>query len=282
MRATPKLATSLLAISTIICSSQSQTRSDVYRRDTSCGEKSAKILILGTYHMNNPGLDDVNTQADDVLSSRRQREIEELIERLARFKPTRIAIESPYRSTTWTSRYEKFLAGEYKLGRNEIEQIGFRLGKRLNLPALHPIDYPMFMSGLTPSEIENPTPPPKSAPEPKKTGPAPLSEDDKLLRRSTVSEFLLYLNSDEEIQDSHVQYMNMLLPTNSPAIYGRTDLVTNWYKRNLRMFANINRVTEFGRDRVVVIVGAGHLKLLRDFAIDSPYFCLVDTEAYLK
>jgi hypothetical protein len=50
------------------------------------------------------------------------------------------------------------LAGRYTLGRNEIEQVGFRLAKRLNLPTLYGIDFQTFMNGLTPSEMENSKP----------------------------------------------------------------------------------------------------------------------------
>ena len=35
----------------------------------------AEILVLGTYHMANPGRDIFNTQADDVLAAKRQKEI---------------------------------------------------------------------------------------------------------------------------------------------------------------------------------------------------------------
>jgi len=52
------------------------------------------ILVLGTYHMANPGHDIHNMQADDVLSPRRQQEIAQLIEVLRRFHPTKIAIEA--------------------------------------------------------------------------------------------------------------------------------------------------------------------------------------------
>jgi hypothetical protein len=38
----------------------------------------AEILVLGTYHMANPGADVYNIQADDVLSPKRQQEIGEL------------------------------------------------------------------------------------------------------------------------------------------------------------------------------------------------------------
>jgi hypothetical protein len=74
----------------------------------------------------------------------------------------------------------------------------------------------------------------------------------------------------------------MLKRTTGAAIYQRTDLVINWYKRNLRIFTNLNRITEFGKDRVLLIMGAGHLKILKDLTRDAPYYCLADTEAYLN
>ncbi len=264
----------------------SQTQSDIAPGETSCGEKSSKIMILGTYHMGNPGLDSVNLNADDVLSPRRQIEISELVGKLARFQPTKIMIEAQYRSASMPNLYKKYLAGEHKLGRDEIEQIGFQLAKRLKLETVYPVDFPMSMNGLSDREIEYPKPKPAAPSESKsveqnKTEPPP-SEEDKLLRRSTVTEYLRYLNGEKRFLENHAQYMKMLLPNDDPAIYARADLVTNWYKRNVRIFTNMARITEFGKDRVLLIIGAGHLKILRDFAIDSPDFCLVDVEMYLK
>lgn len=36
-------------------------------------------MVLGSYHMANPGADVFNMQADDVLSTHRQKEMEELV-----------------------------------------------------------------------------------------------------------------------------------------------------------------------------------------------------------
>jgi hypothetical protein len=50
------------------------------------------------------------------------------------------------------------------------------------------------------------------------------------------------------------------MPSDNPAIYAGADLVTNWYKRNLRILANVARITDFkAHDRVLLLIGAGHL-----------------------
>ncbi len=145
----------------------------------------------------------------------------------------------------------------------------------------------MFMSGLRYDEIEFPKPKPSPSPAPgageAKSAAPPLSEGDLLLRRSTVTEFLLLMNDVEKARKDHGEsYLRQLLPDDNPAIYESADRITNWYRRNLRMFANVNRITEFPDDRILLIVGSGHLTILRDFALDSPQFCLVEAEPYLK
>lgn len=53
------------------------------------------------------------------------------------------------------------------------------------------------------------------------------------------------------------------------------DLVGEWYKRNLRIFANILHRVEPGTERIFVMFGAGHLWTLRHFFQDHPGFELV-------
>lgn len=267
-----------------VCPLRAQGTSGTSPLASPCDQGGFTLLVLGTYHMDNPGLDEFNVEADDVLSARRQKEIAELLERLARFQPTKIAIEAPHREKAWPERYEKYVAGRYELGRNEIEQVAFRLARQLNHSSVHPADYPMWMSGYTPNEIA-PAPRPKkqeTAPPAKKEEPE-LSEEDRVLRASTIHEFLLLINSEESIREDHRQYMAHLQPGDGPYIYQRTDLLTNWYKRNFRTFTNMMRIVEPG-DRVLLIIGSGHLKILRELARDAgpPHVCLVDAEMYLK
>lgn len=274
----------VVAVLFLAIPSMSQLQRDVSSTvDTACHEKGAKILILGTYHFDNPGRDSANVRVDDVLAEKRQREIASVLDRLANFKPTKIAIEAPYKSTHWPNLYKAYLEGKYQLGRNEIEQIGFRLARRLGLQALYPIDYPMYMSGLIDAEIEVTKPKPSETVQLEQKPPK-FTEADKKFIETPIVDHLLNLNRRESINRSHEQYLTMLLPNpENTAIYERADRVSNWYKRNLRMFSNLNRIAEFnGQDRILLIVGAGHLKILNGFAVDAPQFCFVPAETYLS
>jgi hypothetical protein len=253
-----------------------------YTSAESCGPNRVPLLILGTYHMANPGLDSHNLDADDVLAPKRQKELEEVTAKIARFAPTKIAIEGAYRETTWTSRYEKYRAGTYQLGTNEIEQIGFRLAKMLGHTQVYPVDFPMMMSGLLYSEVDFNVKKKKTEKEEKPAAPPALSEEDRILRASTVAQYLARMNEDARVIASNRPYMEMLKPDDNVAIYESADSVANWYKRNLRIFANVNRITDFSKDRVLLIIGSGHLPILRQFTSDSPQFCLVNPMQYLQ
>lgn len=244
------------------------------------------ILIVGMYHMSNPGLDAYNLEADDVQSAKRQKEIAAVIDSLATFRPTKVMIEAPHWSTHWSDRYAQWREGRHTIGRNEIEQIGFRLAAKMNHTRLWPVDYPMWMSGITPAEQHTPKPKPAAAQATAPKPPAPLppaiqARQDKM-RSSTVAEYLAYLNAPEQYRQNHQwDVIENLRPGDGPALYQNTDLATNWYKRNLRIFTNITEITE-PADRLLLLIGAGHVKILRDLAADHPSYCLEDAAKYLK
>lgn len=248
-----------------------------------CPADRSPIMILGTYHMANPGLDAVNIEADDVLSNRRQAEIADLVDSLARFQPTRVMLEAPYASPVSQQRYERYLSGAAQLSRNEIDQIGFRLARRMGLAQVTPVDFPMMMSGLTYDEIEFAPPPPTTAATSTSSPARELTEDELRLRRSTVAEYLLYMNAPERWHRNHLDYMSLFEPEEGNiAIYEASDRMANWYRRNFRIWANVVRKTDRPTDRVFLLVGAGHLAILRSLALDMPGFCLVEPDAYLR
>ncbi len=255
--------------------------------DHTCKAGGLPLLVLGTFHMDSSGQDTWNPESDDPRGISKQKEIAAVLDRLVRFQPTRIAIEAPFKGSHWPEQYLKYRAGEYELGKNEIEQIGFRLAKRLGHAAVYPVDFSMWMDGRIPAEIGDPKPRPAS-PEARPAAGSPAPEPPeiykrvmKVIKEGTVAEALRFLNSEETMRQDHQLYIEGLKPDPySNALYGSTDPVANWYKRNLRIFTNVYRMAEPG-DRILLLIGSGHATILRRLAIDSGDFCLVDTLAYL-
>ena len=63
--------------------------------------------------------------------------------------------------------------------------------------------------------------------------------------------------------------------------YVGANYVSWWYRRNLTIFDNIIRITDAPSDRIVVIYGAGHAKLLTQFAQESGFYKVDNPLKYL-
>lgn len=240
------------------------------------------ILLLGTYHMANPGLDAVNVEADDVLSGRRQEELEDLVRRLRPFEPTKVAVEvDPSQRDRLQSLYEAYLRGEHELGRGEAEQIGLRTAGRLGLRRVEPIDadpvaiaYPDFERYLQEH--------PESA-RIVEEALEPLREravrDEDFLSNSSLVDYLALLNTDERGAADHRIYLQ-IAELGVENGYVGADHVAAWYRRNLRIYANICAIAE-PSDRLLVVIGHGHVKILGDLLRESERFTLADPLDYL-
>ena len=71
------------------------------------------IMVLGSYHMNDPGQDMFNLAADDVTAPKRQAEIQAVVDRLALWKPTKVAVESKLGDSLTQARYQAYRSGGY-------------------------------------------------------------------------------------------------------------------------------------------------------------------------
>lgn len=239
------------------------------------------LLLLGSYHMSNPGMDAFNLDADDVLVPERQRELQEVVDALAAFAPTKVAVEAPWADTATVAAYDAYVAGTRDLRRSEEEQIGFRLAHQLGHPTIYPVDVRMMLdSDPIEAVVEaNPALGVHMA-ELQRIGQMAMDSMGTWLATGTVGAMLRKMNSPESVHLAHELYLRVFLPLVHGENYAGADLVARWYHRNLRIFANLNRIAESG-DRILVVYGQGHVPTLRQFATDSPYFCLDDPLVYL-
>jgi len=96
--------------------------------------EAAKVMLIGTFHFANPGLDVVKTDVIDVTSAESQAYLEALTTRLAAFKPTRLLLEfAPERAADMNEKYQAWLQGDWELEVNETYQLGFRIARKAGL-----------------------------------------------------------------------------------------------------------------------------------------------------
>ncbi len=243
------------------------------------GPPMAEVLVLGTYHMDNPGRDIFNLEADDVLAPKRQDEINELLDVLAGFRPTKIAIEADSNSPK-IKQYQDYLAGKFELSRDERDQIGFRLAKELNLPKIYGIDadgdfpFPVVQDYAKAHGRE------KELDSLMAQVGKTVQEDNEFLESHSVLQMLLRINSSEAVRRSLASYA-LFAHFGEEYNYPGARLLTEWYRRNMRIHTHLLNVIEPG-DRVLVIFGAGHLGLLRKAVEADPTLKLRTIEEFVS
>ncbi|MBS0470245.1 MAG: hypothetical protein JSR60_04170 [Proteobacteria bacterium] len=236
-----------------------------------------QVMIVGDFHMSNPGRDMHNTEVDDMLSPKRQAEIAAVIDGLTAFQPTMVAAEWPADITS--SRYAEFRAGTLKPSHNEVVQLGFRLAAKMNLTDVAGID----VDGDFPYEAVQAYADAHGMKDILDKTNADIARavdsEEHLLKTGTVSQMLRWMNDPEAIAHGNEFYRTMLRIGGWSEQPG-AELLTAWYKRNFLICANLIQRAKPG-DRIVVFYGAGHSFLLRQCVSEMPGFVLVEPNAYL-
>ena len=249
------------------------------------------VLTLGTFHFSFPNLDvqqtDKNDQID-VLQAKYQNEIEELVKRLEKFKPTVIAIErQPNEQPRVDSLFAQYLQGKYALKRDEGQQIGFRLAKLLGLKRLYCVDEWGNFNEHIDRIINN-----KDTAEAKRFEDYFEKDPDRakkfslkpIIKTHGILAALKQANDEKNIKQDLGNYLIGLFKYESQENdFAGVDFETGrWFNRNLKIFRNIQRINAKTSDRILVIYGAGHLNILNYLFECSPEYNLVKAVDYLK
>lgn len=241
----------------------------------------AEVLVLGVYHMSNPGRDIFNMQADDVLAPKRQAEMTQLIEILMKFRPTKIAVEREIGDDRIAKDYSSYLAGTHDLTRNEIEQIGFRMAKDLGHKTVYPVD----TKGEFPYQrLVNYAKASGRSQELDATmggAGAAVKEQGQHLASHTILETLRYMNANDKVAQDMGLYAR-LAHFGEPGDWAGADLVAEWFRRNMRIFTNVARLVDSPNERVLVVYGAGHLGWLRHMVDIDPTLRLRQLAEFAK
>lgn len=232
-----------------------------------------EVLLLGSFHFNQTAL--------DIFSEKSQRQLAQLNEKLAAFAPDAICVEAGIQSqSTVDELYQRldsavfsdsdkmrgsFLGEIEAYGQtvratydNEIIQIGFRLGKRLGHQQVYAIDDELPIADEEMNRVL------KDSKEQWKTEQFLFEKQEEQQEKvCDLAGNLRRLNAADWSEVNHRFYISACRVGHYPN-YAGAQMTASWYERNLRIFSNLCAVAAEHK-RVLVVYGAGHLKLLREW-----------------
>ncbi|WP_156254811.1 DUF5694 domain-containing protein [Sandarakinorhabdus oryzae] len=246
-----------------------------------------QVMVLGTYHFGNPGLDINNMKADSVLTPQRQAELQRVAEAILAFRPTRVMVERQSNEPGFAvPDYATFDAAMLASRANETVQIGYRIARLAGLTAVQGID-----EQPGPGEPDY-FPYGKLEATAQRLGQTPvlerlngevgawLKDFEAAQKTSSVGQLLARMNDPNGLQGKMDYYYGALGIGDRDDQSG-ADLNAMWYLRNAKIFGKLMQASQPG-DRVLVIYGSGHLFWLRHFARHTPGYVDVDAMPYLK
>ena len=290
------LITVLAAVLFMIGTAVSDNPTDLSIGETKQMTQKPTIMILGSGHLANWGADRINYRIDDVLAPKRQAELQELAEQLAEFKPTKIAVEVDERwDAEVQEEYNGYLNGNFQLERKEIHQIGFRLAKQMGHPKVYCVDYfrddPIVREDLDHHLIDWGTFAEANNQKHLLGGPSKI--EGKITRDKEgriwvepekyepIIDMYIRINQDEKIRKNIRDYLRIARIGLQDQYPGANWVAHSWYPRNLKTFVNLTRITESEDERILLIIGAGHLGFLKQIVEDSEVYNIVSPLQYL-
>jgi len=236
-----------------------------------------KVMVVGDFHMSNPGRDLHNVVADDMLAPKRQREIGSIVDALARFRPTKVGVEWP--ANLVSARYGQYLAGTLPQSRNEVVQLGFRLARKAGAQGAFGLDVPGDFPYQAVKSFAAENGMAALLDEADALTKKEVDQEARRLASGSVGATLRLLNDPRRLKTANSFY-RMLLRIGAGGNQPGADLMSAWTRRNILICARLAQLARPG-DRIVVFFGAGHAYLLRQCVSEMPGFRLVEPDRYL-
>ena len=216
-----------------------------FNREELTVNNQTEIILLGTFHFNHM----------EELIANKQEEIIELINYLAEYQPTKIAVEwEKLEKGQLEKDYNKYKKSEELNSLNEIQQIAFRLAKKLEHQTIFPVNW---KGELAQKDIEllNNTIKEKYP----KILNTVVSFGENNLEVNEVTKIIdsfKQLNDKQYLKDLEKMYLTFSLVTANGQNVG-VDFLTKWTERELIIFKNTIELSSNYSDRILLLIGGG-------------------------
>ncbi|WP_222536575.1 DUF5694 domain-containing protein [Pedobacter polysacchareus] len=245
----------------------------------SFGQK-VKVLNFATFHMvYTPDAHKVKFDQNDDKS---KAETYRIAKMLAEFKPTIICVEIlPKKNEDLNSDYANFLKDKNyktKFG-GEVALIAYEVGKISGVKKIYGIDeqetapYNYNIGNELENQVDSLT---------SKNYYNGVYKAFAAMEKLSISDKLKTFNQKETLEKFINVNADILTYNSTKGNFEGADEASKFYRRNLRIFSNLNQVPVTENDRVFIIMGATHTAFLNEFMQRSPKYDPVNVADYLK
>jgi len=253
-------------------------------------DETTPVVLLGTFHFRGSETDTRSAGDAGMLSDERQAEIAEVLDLLEAWAPTKIAVEvKANNQEALDAAYQSYLAGERELNSGETHQLGFRLAERLGHDRIYAVDAEgrRFEQMADPYEMAAEQGQEWLANDPVSNGwNAMVDRTEKWIHTQKLRDQLLLENDPRVLRMGHSIYLTRTRAVSDGTEYPVADgFTSHWYNRNIRIFSNVLRMAEDSEakadERILVIIGAGHVPIIRHLVENSGSLELVEVSDIL-
>jgi len=240
------------------------------------------VLNMGTFHFGYTT--DARSEEFDEHSDDNLRASHEIAAQLAEFKPTVLLVENvPERDSGLQAMYRSYLQNPDTVfeNPNEVTMITFELGRLAGVDRIYGIDHKMGYNYSIGEQMDN-----------KIDSAAYRAFMNNPFGHVTSTELNMVELSlhDKLLIHNHPDFLGVMITINADILthvgsqegFEGADQAARYYQRNLRMYANMNRLDLLPDDRVFFLSGASHTAFFADFLKRSPKYRMVSALDYLN
>lgn len=256
----------------------------------SYAQNKINVILFGTYHFNNPGNDAAKTIEKNILTKNNQKGLEQITNSIiSKYKPDQIFVENNFNEKNLlNNQFQSYLKNNFDKYTDTIKserkkryfkegetfQLAFRLAKKANNVEIYPIDSLIEMRfDLLQKEVN-------ANPEAKKIFDKKVSDlaktTNECLEKESLKDVFICLNKQTALDENKGLYISFINKLNTENNYFGSNLISDWYKRNLIMYSNIQNQLKPESKNIFVLVGTGHAAMLKEFFKNDSNFNLID------
>jgi len=268
-----KIIVSILIFTLFACDIKSKIEVKKENETEISNKDRIRVLNFGSVHLS--GSTDAHSSISDINNPKVKADIKKIVDRLVKFNPTIICVEIPPESTEFINEtYQK-----YKIDQSnrinyseEVNVIGLEVARLSGTKKIYGIDNPIGFDYPSLVEMAN-----KNYSDSLYV--QNIMDSYENINKKPLLEQFNEINTAKYKMETFDLY-NFLATMHNKDNFEGSDIIAEFYKRNLRMYTNFSDIPLTKNDRVLIIMGATHTAYFDIFIGNSPKYILENLDEY--